>query len=628
MCGISGVFHYGSGAPADAAALARMAQAIVHRGPDDEGIHVNGACGLAFRRLAIIDLTGGHQPLSSACGRWTIVFNGEIYNFRELRQRCEARGFVFRTRSDTEVIIACYVLDGAACVQQLRGMFAFAIYDSREGTLFLARDRLGIKPLYYFDDGKTFAFASEIKALQAHGGLHFEIDPVAVADYFALRYIPAPRSIWKNVRKLRPGHTLRLGRACVPQEQRYWQLKLQPQAGLTRADALEALRAKLDETVASHMLAEVPLGAFLSGGIDSAAVVSSMSRAGGKVTTCTVGSSTEQFDERSGAALIAARYATDHHVEIVHTSALSCLERLAWHFDEPFADSSAIPTLHVCAMARRHLTVALSGDGGDENFAGYERRYLFERREDRMRQALPYWVRAGFLAPLAAVWPRGGWLPRPLRAKTTLHNIASDPAEAFFNTMAPGLEDGHSALLAPALFDQVREHRPSDLFRGLMAECPEADAVSRAQYVDFHTFLVDDVLTKVDRMSMAVSLEVRVPLLDHEFVELAASMPSEWKLQGREGKAIFREALKDRLPAETLRGRKRGFEIPLARWFRSDAREELAERLLAEDSVAAQLMDMTVLRRMHRAHLRGSADHSAALFSALMFQLWAKRFHA
>ncbi|MSR75446.1 MAG: asparagine synthase (glutamine-hydrolyzing) [Planctomycetes bacterium] len=628
MCGISGVFHYGSGAPADAHALQRMATALLHRGPDDEGVHIDGSCGLAFRRLSIIDLEGGHQPLNSACGRWTIVFNGEIYNFRELRRRCEESGHVFRTLSDTEVILACYAQEGAECITRLRGMFALAIYDAREKTLFLARDRLGIKPLYVYDDGNTFAFASEIKALHAHGGLRFELDPIAVADYFALRYIPAPRSIWKNVRKLRPAHTLLVRPALVSQQHRYWQLRLQPDPSLKHDEAMEALRAKLDETVALHMLADVPLGAFLSGGIDSAAVVSAMARAGGKVTTCTVGSDVEQFDERSGAALIAARYGTEHHTEVVLPDALWCLDRLAWHFDEPFADSSAIPTLHVCAMARRHLTVALSGDGGDENFAGYERRYLFERREDEVRRMLPAWVRRGVLGPLAEVWPRGAWLPRPLRAKTTLCNIAADPATAFFNTMAPGLEQGHSPLLSASLMDAVRDYQPSNLFRELMNECPDADAVSRAQYVDFHTFLVDDVLTKVDRMSMAVSLEVRVPLLDHEFVELAARMPSDWKLNGRQGKDIFREALRERLPAETLRGRKRGFEVPLSRWFRSEARAELAERLFDSSTLAAQVIDLGVLKRMHRAHLRGSADHSTALFSALMFQLWAKRFHA
>lgn len=628
MCGIAGIFNARSGLAPDAAVLERMADAIWHRGPDDGGVHRSGSAGFAFRRLAIIDLATGHQPLLSADGQRAIVFNGEIYNYRALRERCERRGRRFLTDSDTETILALYELEGPACVAALRGMFAFAIHDADADSLFLARDRLGIKPLYVHEQDGNLAFASEIKALRPVPGLRFTRDPEALDDYCALRYVPAPRTIWKEVRKLPPAHTLFVRRGETPRIERYWQLRFDPAPHPGEAAAFEMVRAKLDECVRSHLVSDVPLGAFLSGGIDSAAVVSSMAALGGRPLTCTIGSPSEAHDERAAARRVAEHCGTDHREEIAAADVLRDLERIAWHCDEPLADASALPTLMVSAMARRHMKVALSGDGGDECFAGYERRYLFERREQRLRDAIPRWLRRGVLGPLGAAWPRTQRLPRPLRAGTLLRNIASDPADGFFNTMAPRLVHGHSPLLHARALEAVRGRNPSELFHRLMDECRGLDAVSRAQYVDFHTFLADDVLAKVDRMSMAASLEVRVPLLDHEFVEMACRLPATLKLRGKTGKWVFREAIRPRVPAETLSGKKRGFEIPIAEWFRRDARKELGERLLAPRAATADVLDLEHVQRLHKEHLSGQQDHSTQLYTALMLQLWSDRHHA
>lgn len=628
MCGIAGIFNARSGGTPATETLESMADAMWHRGPDDGGVHVSGACGFAFRRLAIIDLHTGHQPMVSADGRRAIVFNGEIYNYRALRERCENRGRRFLTDSDTETILALYELEGPACVNSLRGMFAFAIHDADAHSLFLARDRLGIKPLYIHQQDGDLAFASEIKALRTVKGLRFSADAAAFDDYFALRYVPAPRTIWREVQKLPPGHTLLIRRGEAPKIQRYWQLRFDATQAPNETEAIELVRAKLDECVRTHLVSDVPLGAFLSGGVDSAAVVSSMTSLGHRPLTCTIGSASQAHDERSDARRVAEWCRTDHREEIASPDVLRDLDRIAWHCDEPLADASALPTLMVSCMARKHMTVALSGDGGDECFAGYERRYLFEQREQRARDLIPPWIRRGLLGPLGSIWPRGSWLPRPLRAGTVLRNLAAEPAEAFFNTMAPRLAHGHSRLLHRQVLAEVRDHEPVDLFRKLMSECKDLDPVSRAQYVDFHTFLADDVLAKVDRMSMAASLEVRVPLLDHEFVELACRLPVSMKLRGRTGKWIFREAIRERVPAETMTGKKRGFEVPIAEWFRHSARKELTERLLTPRAATKDLLDRKYMERLHQEHLAGYQDHSTQLYTALMLQLWADKHHA
>jgi asparagine synthase (glutamine-hydrolysing) len=625
MCGISGVFHH-EGGLADPGALARMAAAMVHRGPDDEGFFTDGPLGLAFRRLAIIDVAGGHQPILSPDGKRVIVFNGEIYNHAELRREFEARGRVFRTRTDTEVILAAYEAHGPEGVEKLRGMFAYAIYDRDAHRLVLARDRLGVKPLYWSDHGGRLLFGSEIKCLLAHGGLGRDLDIEAVADYASLRYVPAPKTIFRDVRKLEPGHILVAERGRPIRVARYWDLRFEPEEDRSEAELVEELRGLLDEAVGIRLMSEVPLGAFLSGGVDSAAVVATMARVStGRVSTHTIGFDEAGFDESAEARALAQVLGTDHHEERVRPDALGILDTLAWHFDEPLADASSVPTFHVCRMARRHVTVALSGDGGDEAFAGYVRRYRFERAEDRVRGLLPRALRRPLFSALASVYPASARLPRPLRARTTLRNLALDPPVAFFHSMAlAGSGPGPAPWLAPALRESLRDYRPADLFGRLMAAAGTEDPVSRAQYVDIKSFLADDVLAKVDRMSMAVSLEAREPLLDHRLLEWAARVPSRLKLRGRTGKYILRRALEDRVPPGHLDLRKRGFELPVGAWFRGPLLPRLRE-VLADPGPAAGVFDGARVQTLLDDHLAGRRDSAHHLWMVLMFHLWARR---
>jgi asparagine synthase (glutamine-hydrolysing) len=628
MCGISGVFHYGDGQTAEGPSLRRMAAAIVHRGPDDEGFLEDGAVGFAFRRLSIIDLGGGHQPILSEDGERAIIFNGEIYNFPELRRDFEAQGRRFLTRSDTEVILAAYERHGESCAEKLRGMFAFAVWDRRHRRLLLGRDRLGVKPLYYYDDGRTLVFGSEIKAILAHENLRLAIDPEAVADYFSLRYVPAPRSIFRQIRKLPPGHVLAVEAGGTPRLRRYWALRFQPDETKTEAQWVEGLRHHLDEAVRIRLMSEVPLGAFLSGGIDSSAVVATMARWSDRpVSTHSIGFSEAAFDETPHARQLAQHCHTDHHEQTIRPDALAVIDKLAWHFDEPFADASAVPTYYVSKMAREKVTVALSGDGGDESFAGYARRYAFERREDRIRRLLPTPVRRILFGLPARIYPKADWLPRPLRAKTMLTNLALAPHEAFFNTMSLASGTGLSSLLSPGFRAQIDGYVPSELFRRLMADSGTGDPVSRAQYVDIHTFMVDDILAKVDRASMAVSLEAREPLLDHVLMEYAATIPSRFKLQGNDGKVIFKAAIADRVPASILARKKQGFEIPIGAWFKGPIRDFAGDVLFSQRTSAEDFLDASEVRRLWDRHQSGIGDHTHSLWTVMMFKLWAARFH-
>ncbi len=625
MCGISGVFHHQSGAPADPAALRRMADAMAHRGPDDAGFHTDGALGLAFRRLSIIDLGGGHQPILSEDGRRAIIFNGEIYNYQEVKAELEAKGRRFLTKSDTEVILAAYEAWGPDGVEKLRGMFAYAIWDRDADRLVLARDRLGVKPLHYAEDGERILFASEIKSILAHGGVSKEVEPEAVADYFALRYVPAPKTIYRAVRKLPPGHLMVVERGQRPVIRQYWDVRFTPDDSRSEAAWIEELRSLLDESVRIRLMSEVPLGAFLSGGVDSSAVVATMAKfSTTPVSTHTIAFDEAAFDESAAAAELALHAGTSHHVETIRPDALEVLKRLAWHFDEPFADASAVPTYYVSKMARKHVTVALSGDGGDENFAGYARRYSFERAENRARAWLPRALRRTLFGALGAAYPKADWLPRVFRAKTTLTNLSLDPHEGFFNSMALS---GHGRTVSPFLHPDFRKslgaYRPSDLFRTLMEASGTRDPVSRAQYVDIKSFLVDDVLVKVDRASMAVSLEAREPLLDHRLMECAARMPSSLKLVGREGKVIFKKAISDRVPPDLLRRKKQGFELPISGWFRREIREFSEALLFRSHPVTDAFVDRAYVRSLYDAHLAGTRDATHHLYTALMFELWA-----
>ena len=621
MCGIAGIYNYKTDQPINEAVLRRMTGALVHRGPDDEGFHVAGRVGLGHRRLSIIDVAGGRQPVFNEDGSVAVILNGEIYNYRELRRLVEARGHRLRTQSDTETIVHLYEEFGEACVEHLRGMFAFALWDSREQKLLLARDRLGKKPLYFADVGGALIFGSELKALLEHPAMSREVDPLAVADYFSYQFIPAPKTIYRHARKLRAGHCL----VVTPNgasERQYWDINFSQPEQRSEAEWSEMLLEELRSAVDSRLIGEVPLGAFLSAGVDSSAVVAMMSRINSRpVVTATVGFSEEKFSEAADARSFAESLNADHHERIVTPEAVNVIEKLAWHFDEPFADASAIPTFYVSQAAREFVTVALSGDGGDESFAGY-RRYAFDAMENRVRAIAPV---PSLFGALAAIYPKADWLPQPLRAKATLRNLSLEPARAYFSSVYGAASSVRDALLGGDVRAQLGDYDPFEVFAEHYNRPTTDDSLSRAQYADIKLYLADDILTKVDRASMAVSLEVRCPLLDHRLMELAARIPSSLKLKGREGKYIFKRAMSGLLPPGILARRKQGFVVPLADWLRNDLRE-LAESLLFDSAANDGWLEGSTVAKLWRQHQSGLRDYSRPLWAVLMFRMWQRTF--
>ena len=609
MCGITGIFAPGAEAPVARDTIERMTRAIEHRGPDDDGYHVEGPIGLGHRRLSIIGIATGHQPIFTEDGRLAIIFNGEIYNYKELRTELEMLGERFRTETDTEAILLAYRIWGPDSVRRLRGMFAYAIWDAGARTLFLARDRLGIKPLYYSWDGRVLRFGSEIKAILEDPTMRATLDPLALDEYLTYLYVPAPRSIFREIRKLRPAHTLTVTARGV-EEREYWDVAFRPSPSRPETEVVAGLREALTDAVASHLMSEVPLGAFLSGGIDSSAVVGTMARLMDEpVRTASIGFRESAYDELPFARRVAQAFHTNAHERTVDARAADILETLTWFYDEPFADSSMVPTYYVSQVARERVVVCLSGDGGDENFAGY-RRMRFDYLENRIRGALPGWVRRGVVGPAAALYPKADRLPRPLRAKTLLTNLTLTPERAYHNTMrwfTPAMKRSlYGTSLRAAVGDHDAFATQEEYFRRSEGWHP----LSRIQYVDLKTYLPDDILAKVDRASMAHSLEVRVPLLDHRFVEHAATIPPELKLRGGEGKYIFKRALRGLVPDEVLTRPKMGFSVPLDRWFRGDLREPFERRVLGAGSFSESLFQPAAIRCWWDEHQRGARDHS------------------
>jgi asparagine synthase (glutamine-hydrolysing) len=602
-----------------------MTSVLVHRGPDEGDIYVDGPVGLGHRRLSIIDVVGGTQPIFNEDKTKAIIFNGEIYNFQPLREVLLKKGYNFTTRSDTEVILHAYEEYGDKCVQHLRGMFAFAIWDAQKKQLFLARDRVGIKPLYYYWDGRKFLFASEIKAILQDSTVRRELDPCALDDYLTYLYISAPKTIFQGIRKLLPGHTLIVSQQGV-QEQQYWDLVFEPQNGFSERDCAEGLLEKLRESVSVHLMSEVPLGAFLSGGVDSSAVVGLMAGLLHQpVNTASIGFREAGFDELPYARAVAQRFHTHAYEKTVEANAAKILDVLVWHFDEPFADSSMVPTYYVSQVAREQVTVCLSGDGGDENFAGY-RRYRFDVFENRIRSIVPEALRRSLFGALGHVYPKADWLPQIFRAKTLLTNLSLSPEEGYFHSMSwftPGMK---SLLYQDSLKNTLNGYDSFLVMKQYFDRTQGWDPLSRIQYVDIKTYLVDDILTKVDRASMAHSLEVRVPLLDHEVMEYAASLPACYKLQNGEGKYIFKKALQNLLPSEVLYRPKMGFVIPLARWFRGDLKGLFTERIFAKDAFIRDLFDPAPIQRWWVQHQRGVRDYSAYLWALLVLECWGRRF--
>jgi asparagine synthase (glutamine-hydrolysing) len=627
MCGIVGICDTRERRAVDRDLLVRMNQSQHHRGPDETGIFVAPGVGLGHKRLSIIDLATGQQPLFNEDRSVVVVFNGEIYNFGELIPQLTQLGHRFRTRSDTEVIVHAWEQWGEDCVDHFRGMFAFALWDENKQTLFLARDRLGVKPLFYamLPDG-FMLFGSELKSLLTHTGLGREIDPRSVEDYFALGYVPEPRTIFTSALKLAPGHTLCVRRGQpVAQPRQYWDVRFTGAQVLSAEDARVELLARLEESVRLRMISEVPLGAFLSGGVDSSAVVAMMAGASSEpVNTCSIAFDDPAFDETKFAQLVADRYRTRHFVDRVATDDFDLIDTLAALYDEPYADSSAIPTYRVCQLARRHVTVALSGDGGDESFAGY-RRYRMHMGEERMRSLLPLGVRQPLFGTLGRWYPKADRAPRFLRAKSTFQALARNSVDAYFHTVSIFRDDMRDQLFSTGFKRQLAGYRSVELFHQHASRAQTEDPLSLIQYLDLHTYLIGDINTKVDRASMAHALEVREPLMDHRLVEWLASLPSSLKLRGGEGKWLLKHTMEDHLPHDVLYRPKMGFAVPLHRWFRGPLRERVRTALLEGTLARTGYFEPRYLRHLVDAHLGGIRDYSAPLWTLLMFEAFLRK---
>lgn len=620
MCGIAGLFHCGTVKPVDPARIVMMTDALVHRGPDGSGVWTAPGVGLGHRRLSIIDIAGSPQPMHSPDGRAVIVFNGEIYNFRELRRELEAGGARFRTDGDTEVILAAWQKWGPDCLARLHGMFAFALYDLDRRELFLARDRLGVKPLFtaMLSDG-SMAFASELKGLLAHPLLRRDVDPLAVEDYLAWGYVPDHRSFLKGVEKLPAGHFRLLRHDAPPAPPRqWWDVSFAERRSGKTADLSAELLHHLREAVTSRMVADVPLGAFLSGGVDSSSVVALMAEASREpVRTCSIGFDVAELDETGYARQVAERFGTDHRSRIVDPDDFGLVDRLAGMFDEPFADASALPTWRVCELARETVTVALSGDGADEAFAGY-RRQVFHLREEQARSILPQAMRAPLFGGLGRIWPKADWAPRPLRAKATLLSLAEDGNAGYARALSVLPPEGRAALYSASFRQTLGDYRAEEPLLTMMRGAPARSGLDRAQYADLKFWLPGDILTKVDRTSMDVSLEAREPLLDHRLIEFAASLPHSERVCGGQGKWLLKRTMERYLPQDILYRPKQGFVTPIAQWFRGPLAD--TARLIVSSGGLARTgwFDPVALSRLADQHISGQRDHARVLWQLLM----------
>jgi asparagine synthase (glutamine-hydrolysing) len=620
MCGLAGFFTQGDRATPAIETIRAMTDAITHRGPDGDGFHLAPGIALGHRRLAVIDPEGGHQPMYNEDGSVAIVFNGEIYNFETIRAELAALGHQFRNRCDTETIVHAWESWGPACVQRLHGMFAFALWDDRTRTLFCARDRLGKKPFYYTmgQDGR-FAFASELAALAALPGPPRRIRPRAVDDFFAFGYVPEPDTIFEGIHKLPAASTLTLGGGGGPPAiARYWQ-----PGGVTvpcgEAEAVETLRGKLRDAVAARLVADVPLGAFLSGGVDSSAVVALAAPMRGEaLDTFTIGFEGAE-DETPYARLVAERYATrQHNDRAAATDMIAGARAQAAAFGEPFGDSSSVPTLTVCRLARRHATVAVSGDGGDEVFGGY-RRYRWHRLVSGVRQHIPAGLRRHAIGRLAALYPKLDRAPRFLRAKHTLTELSLDDAQGYAATVARSQAAQRHALFSPSLRAAVAGHDPFAPLRAVMAEAHEADPLLQAQLADLATWLPGDILTKVDRASMAASLEVRAPFLDHQLLDWGLSLPASLKIGPGGGKHILKRALEPLLPREVLYRPKQGFTSDQAGLFRREM-GRVRDLLLGPVMLDSGLFDAHGIALLLDQHAGGGSDHAQVIWLLLAFE--------
>lgn len=629
MCGFSGIFRWDS-VPVDPELLKRMTGTLAHRGPDDDGFYFSGGesgdgkgpvhTGLGFRRLSIIDLSGGHQPMTTIDKKNWIVFNGEIYNFPELRKDLESRGCKFLTRSDTEVILHLYEIYGPDCVRHLRGMFAFAIWDSRKRSIFLARDRIGKKPLFYCKHGQTLYFASEMKSI-LEAQVSRKINLHAIPLYLTYQFIPSPMTIFEEIHRLPPAHTLMCDEKGTLKVDRYWTLPRTPHLKSSVEEISEELRAQLREATKIRLISDVPLGAFLSGGIDSSAVVGMMAEEMSEpVKTFSIGFEESDFSELKFARLAAQRFKTDHHEFIVKPETAEILPKLAWHYDQPFADPSALPSYYVARETRKHVTVALNGDGGDENFAGYLR-----YQADRIFYALstmPAPLRklgAAAIQKTFSSWQGSHLSRRILRAGSLL---GSDPQEFNFKLFCYFDGAALEPILDGPLLESSHARNPYHYFTALYEQSDCEEFIDQVLTCDAYGYLPDCLLVKMDIASMSNSLEARSPFLDHKLMEFAAKIPPKYKVKWNGGKWILKEALKDFLPAEILYRRKMGFGVPLASWFRGALKDFLRDALLSSCAKQRGYFKPEQIERLVDEHQSGRRDHGYKLWALLMFELW------
>ncbi len=628
MCGIIGIVDVVSSP--ERSVVEKMCRIMSHRGPDGEGYYFDDKVGLGHSRLSIIDLEGGKQPMCNEDGSIWITYNGEIYNFPELREDLIEKGHRFKTRSDTETIIHAYEEYGCSCLEKLRGMFAFGIWDGNKEVLFLARDRLGKKPLYYYCDEKRIIFASELKAIYQDRRIEKEIHPEALVNYLTYNYIPFPETIFKKIYKLPPGHSMTVnvseGKSGNEKKglnislRQYWDIRYDPDYSLSEHDWIEALREKIEEAVRIRLISDVPLGAFLSGGIDSSAVVALMSMVQDRpVKTFSIGFHEQEFSEVQYARKISERFSTEHHEMIVEPDALDILPKLAWEFDEPFADSSAIPTYYVSKIARESVTVILSGDGGDETFGGY-RRYAWAQDMQRY-DWMPLWLKKAVFGALSDLMPDG------MRGKGMLRHLSKDPFERYAGLNTFSDSNYVQSILSSDVLSTVKKNSsgPVPDFRHLKKyyqSCNSDDYLTRIQYLDTKVYLAEDILTKVDRASMLCSLETRAPLLDHELIELAARIPSSLKIRNGQLKYILKRAMHGILPEEIVHRKKMGFGVPLAQWFKKDIKEYSRDILLSKDARARGLFNSRYIEDMLDSHQQAGRDFSARIWALLFFEHW------
>lgn len=622
MCGIAGFLTRG-GLRAEEKWIRSAASSLAHRGPDGEGYFCEDNLALGHRRLSIIDLESGAQPMSNEDSSLVIVFNGEIYNFLDLRPELERQGHVFRTRSDTEVLLHLYEQHGEAMTERLNGMFAFAIWDRRKKELFLARDRFGKKPLYYLENHGPyrFAFASEAKGLLALPDVSRAVEPTSVADFLAFGYVPEPRSIFRSIRKLEAGCSLTVSES-QSRQRRYWSLQFRA-AKRGWPEAVQEIDALASDAVRLRLVSDVPLGAFLSGGVDSSAAVAYMARhAPGRVRTFSIGFTERSYDETRYARMVAQRYQTDHQEQTVNPQISEMLAVLAGHFDEPFGDASAIPTLYLARMTRQFVTVALSGDGADEVFAGY-RRYRHAMIEERIRRKFPQWFRRSFFQIAGKLYPKFDYLPQVFRAKTLLTNLSQDLANSYYNSLTIFRDQELARILHQALRAELGGHDPRAWYIERFRPYSGLGPLEQLQAVDMETYLPGDILVKADRASMAWSLESRSPWLDYRLAELAASLPAEWKIAAGNGKYIFKKTVEPLVPAEILWRPKMGFVMPLQQWFRGVLRPVFEREVLQAPD--AGLIDRQEAARLLGQHVSGKRNRDRWLWNLLVLQLWARR---